>query len=60
MRQCLPGMEPEKFCICLMVLLETGLLKSEDGNIYNARCAEVSGKVDLNAAELITALRELR
>ena len=60
MRQCLSGMEPEKFCICLMVLLETGLLKSKDGNIYNARCAEVEGKVDLNSARLITALRELR
>lgn len=59
MAQCLPGIEPEKYCICLMTLLETGLLKSGDGQIYCARCASIHGKADLEATELITALRRL-
>ena len=58
--QCIPGMEPEKFCLCLMVLLETGLLKSEDGGIFSARCADIGGKADLEATKIIRTLKELR
>lgn len=57
--QCLPGLEPEKFCLCLMTLLETGLLRSADGGIFSARCATIRGKADLEGTRLITALREL-
>ena len=57
--QCIGGMEPEKFCLCLMVLLETGLLKSADGGIYGARCAAIEGKADLEATRLIRALRAM-
>ena len=58
--QCLSGMEPEKYCLCLMVLRETGLLTSEDGGIYSARCARISGKADLEATRLIRSLRSHR
>ena len=56
--QCIPDMQPEKFCLCLMVLLETGLLKSESGSIYGARCSAINGKADLEATRLIRALRQ--
>ena len=58
-RQCIGGMPPEKFCLCLMVLRETGLLRSEDGSIYSSRCASISGKADLESTHLIRALRAL-
>lgn len=59
-RQCIDAMEPEKFCICLMVLLETGLLESADGGIFVSRRAEINGKADLGATELIKALKKNR
>ena len=59
-RQCLPGMAPEKYCLCLMVLRETGLLRSGDGGIYSARCASISGKADLESTRLIRSLRSFR
>ena len=58
MAQCIPGIQPEKFCLCLMVLLETGLLKSTGGGIYGARCSAIDGKADLEATRLIRALRQ--
>ncbi len=58
-RQCIPGMPAEKFCLCLMVLRETGLLKSEDGGIYSSHCASITGKADLESTHLIRALRAL-
>ena len=59
-KQCPRYMDAEKYCICLMVLLETGLLKSEAGHIYGAKRAEISGKADLDATELIKALKKAR
>lgn len=58
--QCLQGMEPEKYCLCLMVLRETGLLSSESGAIYESRCCRISGKADLEATRLIKSLRSYR
>ena len=58
--QCLRDMEPEKYCLCLMVLRETGLLSSEDGSIYSARCANIGGKADLEGTRLIQSLRSYR
>lgn len=58
--QCPRYMEAEKYCLCLMVLLETGLLKSEDGRIYGAARANIGGKADLDATELIKALKNAR
>ena len=60
LNQCLHGMEPEKFCLCLMALRETGLLSSDSGSIYSARCASISGKADLEATRLIRSLRSYR
>ena len=54
---CPRDMEPERYCLCLMTLLETGLLQSGDGRIYGARCASIQGKADLNATELMRALQ---
>ena len=58
--QCLGGMEPEKYCLCLMVLRETGLLSSESGGIFSAHCAQISGKADLEGTRLIRSLRSFR
>ncbi|MBQ2961020.1 MAG: single-stranded-DNA-specific exonuclease RecJ [Oscillospiraceae bacterium] len=58
--QCLCGMEPEKYCLCLMVLRETGLLSSASGDIFCAKCAQISGKADLEATRLIKSLRSFR
>lgn len=55
--QCISGMEAEKFCLCLMVLLETGLLKADGGRIYGAHCCTIDGKADLEATALIRALK---
>ena len=50
------SMEPERFCLCLAVLREAGLL-SGGGPLYGARPAAIEGKADLDATE---TLRELR
>ena len=55
--QCPPGMEPERCCLCLMVLHEAGLLVSESGEIFSARPASIGGKADLEATRLIRSLR---
>ncbi len=54
---CPPGFEAERYCLCLAVLLEAGLLRSEDGGIYGARCVEISGKADLESTSIIRSLR---
>ena len=57
LRLCPPGMEPERFCLCLMVLLEAGLLQSPDGRIFGAATVAIEGKADLNATGLMQRLR---
>lgn len=54
--QCLAGMEPERFCLCLMALLETGLLSSSDGKIFSAVPANISGKADLEGTRIMRTL----
>lgn len=56
LRQCPEGMEPERYCLCLMILLETGLLQSADGSVFCARPACIEGKADLNATALMRRL----
>ena len=58
--QCPPGMEPERCCLCLMALLETGLLASDSGEIFSARPADIGGKADLEATRLIRSLKHLQ
>ena len=53
-------MAPESFCLCLSAFLEAGLLKSEDGTLYGARRAEIDGKADLEATEIMRRLRQLQ
>ena len=55
--RCPRDMEPERYCLCLITLLETGLLQSRDGRIYGARCSAIGGKADLNATEVMRRLR---
>ena len=56
LNQCLAGMEPERFCLCLMALLETGLLSSGDGKVFSAVPAEISGKADLDNTRIMRIL----
>ena len=54
--QCPHGMAAERFCLCLMTLLETGLLKGKDGKIFKAVCCDIGGKADLENTILMQAL----
>ncbi len=51
------GMEPERFCLCLAVLREAGLLSGE-GPLYGARTSSIDGKADLEATSIMRALRQ--
>ena len=51
------GMEPERFCLCLAVLREAGLLSGE-GPLYGAAAASIDGKADLEATAIMRALRQ--
>ena len=55
--QCPAGMEPERFCLCLAVLREVGLL-SGTGALYGAVPAPIEGKADLESTGIMRALRE--
>ena len=57
---CPSGMAPESFCICLSAFLESGLLESGDGTLYGARRAQIDGKADLEATEIMRRLRQLQ
>jgi single-stranded-DNA-specific exonuclease len=54
--QCLNGMAPERYCLCLMTLLETGLLQSADGQVFSAKRCQISGKADLEGTKLMQLL----
>lgn len=54
---CPKDMEPERFCLCLMILQEAGLLHSTDGRIFGACCCATEGKADLNATPLMQSLQ---
>ena len=56
---CPPDMEPERYCLCLLTLQETGLLRSGDGSIFGAKSAVINGKADLEATSIIRTLRSL-
>ncbi len=57
LRQRPTGMEPERFCLCLAVLREAGLLQSESPALCGATMAAVQGKADLEATDLMRLLR---
>ena len=56
---CPPGMEPERYCLCLAVFSQAGLLTSEDGRVYGSRHIRSEEKADLNATEIMRILRSL-
>ena len=55
LRQCPEGMEPERFCLCLAVLREAGLLRAGE-TLYCAAAAPADGKADLEATSLMCLL----
>lgn len=60
-RQCPHGVEPERFCICLRVLCELGLLRmAAPGSVFGARIVTGCAKVNLESSELIKRLKARR
>lgn len=56
---CPPEMQPERFCLCLAVFSEAGLLRSEDGRVYRSHYVKQQKKADLNATEIMRILNDL-
>ena len=57
--QCPDGMLPETYCICLIALMEAGLLRSTEGGIFGAQSVEIEGKADLEATPILQSLRSM-
>lgn len=56
-----PGkMPPERFCLCLAIFNEAGLLANENGGIYGAACVKIDGKADLDSTPIAAKLRSYR
>ncbi len=55
---CPEGMLPERFCLCLAVFADAGLLRSPDGQIYSSVYEPPSGKADLNATHIMKMLQD--
>ena len=51
------GMPAEKYCLCLAVLREAGLLSAPDGGICGAGAVKIDGKADLEATGIYQALK---
>ena len=61
LHQCPHGVEPERFCICLRVLCELGLLRPDTpDSVFGARIVPGSAKVNLENSELIKRLKARR
>lgn len=61
LEQCPRGIEPERFCICLKVLCELGLLRcTAGGRVFGARIVSGGAKVNLENSELIKRLKARR
>ena len=56
---CPPEMAPERFCLCLAVFSEAGLLRSEDGRIYRSFYIRPEKKADLNSTAIMKFLLAL-
>ncbi len=57
MRQCPQGLEPEKFCICICVFCELGLMMKNGGGAYSARVINDGAKVNLEDSRIIGKIR---
>lgn len=58
MRQCPQGLEPEKFCICVRVFCELGLIKRTDCGAFGAAIANESAKVNLEDSVIIRKIKD--
>ena len=56
---CPAEMEPERFCLCLAVFSQAGLLRSESGGVYSSVYTQREEKVNLDATEIMRILRSL-
>ena len=56
---CPAEMEPERFCLCLAVFSQAGLLHSESGGVYSSFYSQREEKVNLDATEIMRILRSL-
>ncbi len=56
---CPAGMEKERFCVCVRVFYEAGLLSGANG-VFGASVARIEGKADLEATGLMQSLRGYR
>ena len=59
LRLCPDGMEPERFCLCLAVFSQAGLLRSEGGGVYSGVYIRQEQKVNLDATQIMRILRSL-
>ena len=57
--QCPEGMLPETYCICLIALMEAGLLRGPEGGIFGAESVAFEGKADLEATPILQTLRSM-
>ena len=57
--RCPDGMLPETYCICLIALLEAGLLRGPDGGVFGAESVEIEGKADLEATPILRTLHSM-
>ena len=57
MRQCPQGLEPEKFCICICVFCELGLMQKTGAGAYGAEIINDCAKVNLEDSKIIGKIR---
>ena len=58
LRQCPKGLEPERFCICILALCELGLLhKLKPDSVFGARIVSGCAKVNLEDSTIIRSLK---
>lgn len=58
LRQCPQGLEPEKFCICICVFCELGLMKKPQGIAYGAEISNDGAKVNLDDSVIIRKIKD--
>lgn len=56
-RQCPGGVEPERFCLCLLALCELGLVRKVGASMFGAKLVMGAKKVDLEDSKLIRKLK---
>lgn len=57
MRQCPGGVEPERFCLCLLALCELGLVRKVGASMFGAKLVTGTKKVNLEDSKLIRNLK---